>query len=1076
MSSALLNKKIKYWEHQLLDLGKRNRMISYRETKRSTLKLIEPTFEDLFQRLAINEETLTFQRSVDRETDIRVFSILSLLENLSSPLPVTIGDIKTEESILERQKALKNIRSKARLSMEEQGTNILYLSFGFIEWKDGSGASAQRIKSPLILVPAVLELESLNSPYALSKHEDDIIVNPTLQYYLKTEYGIDLPSFDADKDTISGYFESIEKIANQNGWKILKEVSLGLLSFLKISMYNDLIRNEERIMNNPVIKAMCGDPNEVNDILENMQDFDLDSIHTQNCYQVMSADSSQQEAILYSKNNVSFVMQGPPGTGKSQTITNIISEALADGKKVLFVSEKMAALQVVYRRLQDAHLADFCLTLHNYKANKKEILEQIGANLKLKQTKVKDTAINSLEELLAIRQELNQYAAELHQLNPELNISCYEVYGKLEEVNDAPTVTYSLTSPLDVTQAQLQSYLNKLKDYSLALQRIDCRTENNPWDGLKTRTTGYEYSEKMQQELSAVHIAIDSVKNAVGGINECPELFASLSYDSLPKLSRNITDICNLPHIPEVWLDPEKLPDIYAQAEELKSNFEKLLSVENEISGIFVKEIYEYDYNLWRDKLSAIANSLVEIPFIKNFNPNFFIENHVSLHDSFSEICGQLASAITSFDSINCILDTNFVVNTISNKNIEKLISAIGGNRIIPTQWFNEDLTTHKALITEAKTNAARLAETKSKILAEWEADVLTLDYAPMLLRYKTEYTNFFKAFKSQYKQDKKQLMAMSKNIIRKLSDDVASELLISLEDYHEQTAWFENNSVKLSAVLSIYYHGIESEWDTALAALEEAEKIKNLPTTVLSDKLKSIVARDHLEEITALGNYLNTSVTAFEQIQAAVSSAGIELNVYDTDFDGRTVMDQASVCLERLEYIAEESALLSPYTVNSDVSFTSVSSAIENLNEHKKLSEILSNETAAYSKNFDNLYAERNTDWDNILLLLQQANNIMHTEMYGVLKPIINSDQNRRKELLNISDHITKIFSNTDSSMAWLSAQFSSDSLNQSMKLHEISSKVQNCLTSINMLGGWMTLSVKSRPQNFTRISKKYS
>lgn len=505
MSSTLLNKKIEYWEHQLLDLGKRNKMINYRETKRSTLKLLEPAFEDLFQ---INEETLTFQRAVDRETDIRVFSILSLLENLSSPLPVTIGDIKTEGSILERQKTLKNIRSKARLSMEEQGTNILYLSFGFIEWRDGKGTSAQWIKSPLILVPAVLTLEALNSPYTLSKHEDDIVVNPTLQYYLKTEYGIDLPNFDADKDTLSGYLESLEEIADQRGWRILKEVSLGLLSFLKISMYNDLMRNEERIKSNPVIRAMSGDADEANDIPENLRTFDLDSIRTQDCYQVMSADSSQQDAILYSKNNISFVMQGPPGTGKSQTITNIIAEALADGRKVLFVSEKMAALQVVYRRLQDAHLADFCLPLHSYKANKKVILEQIGANLRLKQTRVKDTALNNLEELLAIRQELNQYAAELHRLNPELNISCYEVYSKLEEVNDAPSVTYTIDAPLAVTQAQLQAYLNKLKDYSLAIQRINCETHNNPWDGLKSRTTGYISIDLMEDIIAENGITV----------------------------------------------------------------------------------------------------------------------------------------------------------------------------------------------------------------------------------------------------------------------------------------------------------------------------------------------------------------------------------------------------------------------------------------------------------------------------------------------------------------------------------------------------------------------------------------
>ena len=137
MASNLLDKKLEYWEHQLLDLGKRNKMINYRETKRTTLKLVEPSFGELFNRIALNGETLTFQRAVDRETDIRVFSMLSLLEHLSTALPVTIGDIKAEGSILERQRTLKNLRSKERLSLEEQGTNILYLSFGFIEWKDG---------------------------------------------------------------------------------------------------------------------------------------------------------------------------------------------------------------------------------------------------------------------------------------------------------------------------------------------------------------------------------------------------------------------------------------------------------------------------------------------------------------------------------------------------------------------------------------------------------------------------------------------------------------------------------------------------------------------------------------------------------------------------------------------------------------------------------------------------------------------------------------------------------------------------------------------------------------------------
>ena len=1057
MSSKLLDKKIEYWEHQLLDLGKRNKMINYRETKRSTLKLIEPAFEDLFQRLAIDEETLTFQRSVDRETDIRVFSILSLLENLSSPLPVTIGDIKAEGSILERQKTLKNIRSKSRLSMEEQGTNILYLSFGFIEWRDGKGASAQWIKSPLILVPTVLALEALNSPYTLSKHEDDIVVNPTLQYYLKTEYGIDLPNFDADKDTLSGYLDNLEEIADQRGWRILKEVSLGLLSFLKISMYNDLMRNEERIKSNPVIRAMSGDTNEANDIPEDLRTFDLDSIRTQDCYQVMSADSSQQDAILYSKNNISFVMQGPPGTGKSQTITNIIAEALADGKKVLFVSEKMAALQVVYRRLQDAHLADFCLPLHSYKANKKEILEQIGANLRLKQTRVKDTALNNLEELLAIRQELNKYATELHQFNPELNLSCYEVYSKLEAVSDAPSVTYAIDAPLAVTQAQLQSYLNSLKDYSLAIQRVNCEIYNNPWDGLKSRTTGYEYTEKMQQELTALQDTIDAVFRSISDINECPNLLSVITYASLPALVNTMRSVCALPTVPDAWLESGKLQIILAEAEKLKAKYERLFALEDSVADIFVSGIYDYDYNNWKDKLLAIANGFVGMPFIKKDNSDFFVENHASLHQMFTDIREQLDRAISSFESINALLGFNVVVNTKNQKDIAAVLTAIRSNSIIPSQWFGSDMAKLKALVSEAKAKAICLLEVKKCILADWESDVLCLDYAPMLLRYKTEYTSFFKVFKSQYKQDKKQLQALSKNVIKKLPDEVASSLLLSLKEYHEQVAWFETNSTILTDALSGYYNGAESKWDDVLAAIDALEKLKALPAACITEALQSIVSQDHSKQIAALDERLSASMTAFAKIRNIISSGAIVLGIDETDFDGVAVLAQIDIYLKALDHIADKKALIAPYLANGNVQVSAIYRAIESLNEHKKLSESLASGESIYKQYFGNYYADRQTDWDNILMLLHQVETIMQMDMYENLKPIVNAEVSRREELKFIADEISKHLRKTGNHFEWVSAQFALDCFSYTMKLSEIYSKTQKCLSAMNMLNGWI-------------------
>lgn len=353
-SKPILNNKIEHWKKKLLDLSKRNKMINYRETIRTTLKILDPGFIELFNRLALNEEELSFQRPIDKDSDLRIFSVLSLLEILEYPIPVYVGDIKTAGSFLEGKNALNNLRSKSKLARDEQGTNILYLSFGFIEWRENNSMNTPWVRSPILMMPVSLKLESIRAPFILTRYDDDIEVNPTLDYLFNDRYGIDLPTFELNgEESLEKYMKSIEEIADKNGWRLIREVSLGLLSFLKISMYHDLNNdyNYNKMLQNPVIQAMTGNIDAANKIPKDFSNFDYDNIQPDKCYQVLNSDSSQLESILLSKAGTSFVMQGPPGTGKSQTITNIIAEAMADGKKVLFVSEKAAALQVVYKRL-----------------------------------------------------------------------------------------------------------------------------------------------------------------------------------------------------------------------------------------------------------------------------------------------------------------------------------------------------------------------------------------------------------------------------------------------------------------------------------------------------------------------------------------------------------------------------------------------------------------------------------------------------------------------------------------------------------------------------------------------------
>lgn len=189
-------------------------------------------------------------------------------------------------------------------------------------------------------------------------------------------------------------------------------------------------------------------------------------------FQVVDADSSQQDAIVLSKRGISFVLQGPPGTGKSQTITNIIAEALADGKKVLFVSEKMAALDVVHKRLSNVGLSDFCLILHSYKANKKEVLKSLGDTLQLRHFALRDDFLYHLNVLENERDKLNDYAQQLHTPCLPLGKTIYEVNGILAGLAAAPDVVFPIRDVAITTAEQHRRYVYLLNEFAKTLGKM----------------------------------------------------------------------------------------------------------------------------------------------------------------------------------------------------------------------------------------------------------------------------------------------------------------------------------------------------------------------------------------------------------------------------------------------------------------------------------------------------------------------------------------------------------------------------------------------------------------------------
>lgn len=595
MSEALLDKKFEYWQNQLLDLGKRNRMISYRETKRATLKLVEPGFEELFRRIAVYEEELTFQSPIDKNSDIRTYSVLSLLESLSCPIPVNIGDIKAEGSILERQKTLKQLRAKSRLALDEQGTNILYMVSGFVEWREKNDESSAWIKSPLILVPVSLVLESLNAPYVLKKYEDDIVVNPTLAYLFDRDYGISLPSFDPEEQSINEFMDEMEKLVDRRGWRIVRENSIGLVSFLKINMYKDLCNNEEEVKSNPIIRAFAGDKSSLLDIPEELFDYDHDSVPAIENYQVVNADSSQQDAILLSQKGVSFVMQGPPGTGKSQTITNIIAQGLADGKRILFVSEKAAALEVVHKRLSEVHLDDFCLALHNYKANKKDVLEELGKSLELRPIKVKAEETAKLAELDTLKEFLAQYVTDIHKEKMPLEMSLYEVYGALTALEDTIELPLELESVEKMTKDQVNRLGLLVADFDKAKDNLGEQWYKNPWKSTTIANVTYDLSNQIKDKMTRVLYNLKIVMDDLAQIELLDEQ-TSLELKDLHTYQQLVSVCIACANIPTKWIGNSGLLN---EAKQLATVLDKkkLNIIQNRkwLDELFTSEFFKID-------------------------------------------------------------------------------------------------------------------------------------------------------------------------------------------------------------------------------------------------------------------------------------------------------------------------------------------------------------------------------------------------------------------------------------------------------------------------------------------------
>lgn len=445
-----MNMEIEGIRKELLDLSRRNKFINYNlnSSRNIELSFVNPSL--LYNYLVNQNKTFSFLNNLETIKDLGNAPVngQKLRRGKMHPLTkLTVSSkLPTNYTQDDLGKKLKKAHADAKRLIEEQGMNLLFIAIGMLEWsEDNKGKMVNN--SPLIFIPVELVRTNVKSMYRVRYTGEEVITNKSLIKKLEDLYDVELPVDLLDIEDehgfdIDDYLLKFEGIINRfsKKWTVHKEKAvLNLFTYNKFVMYNDLNpanwKVQKKLLENPLLTKLFFTG--FNESLEEITDEQLldENQEILNIHNVLEADSSQTLAMHEVNNGKNLVIWGPPGTGKSQTITNIIAESIRRGKKILFVSEKMAALDVVKKRLEAVGLGDACLELHSHKMNKQQVIDELKRTYDLTPIKRKkfDRHIYSITEY---RQKLNNYCKSINTPILNSNTSAHDCMGSLLSINE----------------------------------------------------------------------------------------------------------------------------------------------------------------------------------------------------------------------------------------------------------------------------------------------------------------------------------------------------------------------------------------------------------------------------------------------------------------------------------------------------------------------------------------------------------------------------------------------------------------------------------------------------------------
>ena len=888
------------------------------------------------------------------------------------------------------ERKLNGLFGKCSTWEQETGINVLHAAFGFLEWFESN--NTQSLFSPLVLLPVRFEKRKTGKglEFWINADGDNAEENFVFVERLRRDFGITLPRFN-QRESVEDYFSEVAEAAPSNlKWRVRRQIAIGVFPSARMAMYADLDTNKHGLANNSVLTDLfCGSTVDTATPFADEYDVDAPSIEAKVPCLVMDADSSQFSTIVDISEGKNLAVEGPPGTGKSQTIVNTIAAAMAQGKKVLFVAEKMAALEVVKSRLEAVALGEFILPLQAKRSTREQVVGSIRSRMEMPRQHSPQEYEAKLNKFKQIRDELAAYISIISSTFGNTNLKIYDIIGR--NILNCDLLA-SLPQRLIETQIQeIESFdysqRDTIKTKATLLEKTwQEATQSKPyWQGLTySRIDRFAISELLKQ-ASSVALALSQAANSLNVIENIG-------------IGRNI-DMKNMHNMHYILCEIEKTIDIL--------NTEYIVKVVTSSSADHMDAFYS-DCKKSQSATNNITNIIAQEAYASS------VENLKMIHN----ICK--CYNIDSLDSVRC-QEQIAEKNSELMKKQQVLTSLNLFARAFPAIMAHPLSTIRRVGMLISSTDREVLA-IRSKILADnatsgvlerlcqqgktllWHRekigtslDVNTKVQPEEISAHISSIKNagFFSFLSSGYRVAKRYYLSITKS--NGFEKEKAITDLQTFASYLIEENKFNDNTLA-SSVFGEHFIGTETDFDIFLRL---SEFYKRVDTTFNGVENKDI------RELLKFGDY--DLVISMPYIQDDCIAGNIEELTASVQEDERRLF-------ELKQAISELSELVSIFHMPSQVEIGSIEKLADEieqlaliksrLNENTLAQEILGNDYEGWQTKFERFEPESliisliimDTELCSSFLTIIEANTVPHAR--AMLENIFSCHQNAISQL----------------------------------------------------------------------------